>query len=415
MSLELSILKLFCVDREIYHTVHGYVDSIKNMEREIKLLFNLIDTYYKEMEGTTISKDDLVNYYDIKYPKSKNRDAIMSLIGNAFSIEVNKELIYQSIDQLIEQHTATEMINKLLPVMEGEKFGVIDGLQDDINEYIDILHNPPEKLIKPEPCTLTVEELIEEEIMDDGIPWHLPQLTEIVGGVRSKTLGLIFAYTDSGKTSFSLASVAAFLKAVAGSETKICYAGNEESAQRMRLRLVQAILKWTKGQIAARPKEATEEALSRGLNNVLIFDEITSGEQIKYIAKEYKPAILFIDQATDVEIDTRFKPGNQVEYLKSLFKWYRRLANKADCAVIGVSQGVGEAENKKWLKLSDIYGSRVAIQGALDYAIGIGRKTDDPAIEDSRYIHVSKNKLNDGSAGKFTVDFSRTICKWKEI
>jgi hypothetical protein len=148
---------------------------------------------------------------------------------------------------------------------------------------------------------------------------------------------------------------------------------------------------------------------------VLVFDEITSGDQIKYIIKEYHPTILFVDQATDVEVDTRFKPGNQVEYLKQLFKWYRRLANKNDCAIVGVSQGVGEAENKKWLKLSDIYGSRVAIQGALDYAIGIGRKVDDASLEDMRYLHISKNKLNDGSAGKFVTDFNRTICRWEEI
>ena len=75
------------------------------------------------------------------------------------------------------------------------------------------------------------------------------------------------------------------------------------------------------------------------------------------------------------------------------FKWYRKLAIQNDMAIIGVSQGIGSAENTKWLKLSDIYGSRVAIQGSLDYAIGIGRTIDDPTEEDLRFINIPKNKL----------------------
>ena len=78
--------------------------------------------------------------------------------------------------------------------------------------------------------------------------------------------------------------------------------------------------------------------------------------------------------------------------------------------LLWVSQGVGLAENTQWLKLSDIYGSRVAIQGALDYAIGIGRKIDDPVSEDLRFINIPKNKLHDGEGGKFVVNFSKQTC-----
>jgi hypothetical protein len=91
------------------------------------------------------------------------------------------------------------------------------------------------------------------------------------------------------------------------------------------------------------------------------------------------------------------------------------LAGTYNCAIIGVAQGVGDAERTKWLKLSDIYGSRVAIQGALDYALGIGRILDDPAQEDLRFINVPKNKLHDGHGAKFTTHFQRTICRFQEV
>ena len=413
MSVELSILKLFCESREIESTHFGYIKVVSNMEREIKLLFNLINSYYKDYEVNSISKDDLISYYEIKYPKAKERNMHLELIKSAFALEVSSDLVKISLDQLLEKHTATTIVNKLIPVMEGEKYEVLETIRSDIDSFIDLLHNPPDSLVVPEPCRLTTQELIEQEIMDDGIPWHIRSVTNIVNGIRRKTLGLIYAFVDSGKTSFAFGACSAFAQHLVGDQN-ICYAGNEEDAPRMRLRFIQALLNKTRSQIACDGEEADRMAIDRGLNRVNIFDSITTGEQIQYIIKEYQPTILFIDQATDVEIDTRRKREG-VDYLKALFKWYRRLANKHDCAIVGVSQGVGLAENTQWLKLSDIYGSRVAIQGALDYAIGIGRKIDDPVSEDLRFINIPKNKLHDGEGGKFVVNFQRQICKWEEV
>jgi len=413
MSVELSIMKLFCDSREIESTHFGYIKAVANMEKEIKLLFNLIDSYYKDYENGNITKDDLISYYEIKYPKAKERNMHLDLISSAFTLDVNPDLVKISLDQLVEKHTVTTIVNKLIPVMEGEKYGVLESIRGDIDSFIDLLYNPPDSLVVPEPCRMTTQELIEQEIMDDGIPWHIRSVTNIVNGIRRKTLGLIYAFVDSGKTSFAFGACAAFAKFLTDDQN-ICYAGNEEDAPRMRLRFIQALLNKTRGQIACDGDEADRMAIERGLNRVNIFDSITTGEQLQYIIKEYQPTILFIDQATDIEIQTGRKREG-VDYLKALFKWYRRLANKHDCAIVGVSQGVGLAENTQWLKLSDIYGSRVAIQGALDYAIGIGRKVDDPVSEDLRFINIPKNKLHDGEGGKFIVNFHRQTCLWREV
>lgn len=412
-SVELSIIKLFCDSREIESTHFGYIKVVGNMEKEIKLIFNLIDAYYKDYEDSNITKDDLISYYEIKYPKAKERNMHLDLIASAFALEVSSDLVKLSLDQLVEKHTVTTIVNKLIPVMEGEKYGVLESVRGDIDTFIDLLHNPPDSLVVPEPCRMTTQELIEQEIMDEGIPWHIRSVTNIVNGIRRKTLGLIYAFVDSGKTSFSFGACASFAQHLTDAEN-ICYAGNEEDAPRMRLRFIQALLHKTRGQIACDGDEADRMAIEAGLNRVNIFDSITTGEQIQYIIKEYQPTILFIDQATDIEIDTKRKREG-VDYLKALFKWYRRLANKHDIAVVGVSQGVGLAENTQWLKLSDIYGSRVAIQGALDYAIGIGRKIDDPVSEDLRFINIPKNKLHDGEGGKFVVNFSKQQCLWEEV
>jgi hypothetical protein len=413
MSVELLILKSFCEDRELQSQHHGYTKVVGNMEREIQLLFNLVNSYYKDYELDSIKLDELLQYYDQKYPKAKARDMHLDMIHAAYAMDVQPDLVKTSIDQMIEKHTATEMINKLIPTMEGEQYGVVESLRGDLDVYMDLLHNPPDSLVVPVPCNLSIAELVQSEIMDTGIPWHLDPLTHLISGVRRKTLGLIYAYVDSGKTSFALAAASAFLKGLVSTDSRIAYAGNEESARRVRLRFIQALLNKTRTEIKDNEEECTELANGLGLEQIDIFDEIVSGTQIEYILREYQPMILFVDQAPNVDIETKRK-SDGVEYLNKLFQWYRRLANKYDCAIIGVAQGVGDAENTKWLKLSDIYGSRIAIQGALDYGIGIGRIVDDPTQENMRYLHVPKNKLHDGEGGKVTCYFNKTIAHWKE-
>jgi len=128
---------------------------------------------------------------------------------------------------------------------------------------------------------------------------------------------------------------------------------------------------------------------------------------------------LFIDQGTKVHLEggsgRSLVDSSEVSQLQFLFNFYREAAKEHDTAIVILAQATGEAENKRWLKLSDMYGSRVSIQGELDYAIGIGRIVDDPTKENMRFIHVSKNKLMDGSPCKFSTHFIKEKCEWREV
>ena len=415
MSLSLTLLRSFCDERTVEATHYGYLDALDNMEREIKLLFDLVHDYYRDYEKEEdIESSDLLSYYDLKYPKARSRDMHLDLITQIFNTKVNQELMSSHIDQLIEKHHATKIVNTLMPVLEGEKYGILDSVRQDVDDYVELLHNPPDRLMVPTPCTLTVTQLVEQEILEGGLPWHMPLLTETIGGVRPKTLGLIYAFVDAGKTSFGMASCANFAKQLSKTDERITYCGNEESAPRLRLRLIQSILGWTRGQVRDDQKGAEKASLKRGLDNVLIFDQITTGEQVEYILKEFSPTIMYVDQSTDIDL-TLNRKREGVDYLKALFKWYRGLANKHDCAIIGVAQGTGTAEDTKYLKLSDIYGARVAIQGALDYAIGIGKLENDPVDSDQRYVNIPKNKLLDGEGNKFACMFNHYINSWSAI
>lgn len=412
MSIELSLLKQFCNDKDIESTHYGYISALDNIERELKLLFSLVHRYYDEFNKISISKDELLSYYDLKYPRAKDRELHLDLITELFDSNISSDLMKAHLDHLIEKHHATKVINKLLPVMEGDKYDILNTISVDIDKFVDVLHNPPDSFTVPLPCELSVEELVEQEIEDTGLKWHLEDLTDIIGGLRKQTLGLIYAFVDSGKTSFAMAACANFASQLKDTEDTICYCGNEESAQRLRLRLVQAFTNWTRSQIKQNGSGAEEIAIEKGIDRVKVFDSITTDTQLEYVIKEYKPHVLFIDQAPAVEIKTK-RQQEGVAYLETLFKWYRKLATIHKVGIIGIAQAVGDAEDSKYLKLSDIYGARVAIQGALDWACGIGRLVNNPIDDDLRYLNIPKNKLYEGNNGKITCHFNHYNCEWE--
>jgi replicative DNA helicase len=410
---ELTALRLFCQQREVYDSHAIYMRQLENLNKQIKVILSMIHRYYeKYSEHSYISQDELKGFYDYLYPTSRDRDIYHELIDAIFEMDVSKSVARDILEQVVERSYATSIIARLAPVMQGEKSNVVPSIQSSVEEFIQLMKNPPKETKLLEPCDLTVEELVQQEINDEGIPWHLQNLTEIIGGVRRRTLGAIYAFVDSGKTSFGLAACAAFAQALKDTSDTILYLGNEEAAPRLSLRLTQAMLGVTRADLKLTPKEIDQRRREIGYTRVKIFDNITQASEVHRLLEEWMPRIAMIDQGTKVSINSKLK---EVEEQQALFNFYRETAKTYDTSIISLMQGVGEAENRKWLKLSDIYGSRVAIQGELDYAIGIGRRIDDAARENFRYINIPKNKLMEGETGKFTTLFTKETCNWRSI
>lgn len=414
MSPELKILKLFTENRDSYMKYRGYITAIHNLDREIKLIIGLIHRYYEQYpEHSYIGKEELMTFYDFCYPNSRDKEIHHEQIGMVYEADVSTSVLIDLIEQMIERHHANEILNMLIPVIDGNKYGVLHRVTTEIEKFNAVLKNPPMEVKGLEPCNLTLEELVKQEIADPGIPWQLPKLNDIIGGLRRKTLGCIFAFVDSGKTSFGLSACASFAHNLRDTAETIVYAGNEESSPRLSLRLSQAMLHRTRREIETNFMEFETQRREHGYMRVKVLDSISTGTDLLRILDEWQPRVLFIDQGTKVTID-RGKT-KEIEALQTLFNFYREKAKEYDTSIICLAQGVGEAENRKWLKLSDIYGSRVAIQGELDYAIGIGRTLDDQYTENFRYINIPKNKLKDGETGRFQTVFTKEQCKWEEI
>jgi len=356
----------------------------------------------------------LRTFYDLLYPESREREVYAELIGEIFRQDVSSDIIRDLIEQLIEQHYAAQMMYKLTQVVDGSSSGKLLQIQSDLDEYSSKLRNPPQKANALIPFSASLEDLIAADMNVDGPEWFLPKLNEIIGRLKRGTLGTIFAFVDSGKTSFGLRSCVHFATQLSPAET-IVYAGNEEASSRLSLRMAQAMLGKTKREINDDTESCNRRLSTLGFSKILLYDSITHTRQLEVLLSSIRPRILFIDQGTKVRGDTGGTSLSEVGEAQYIFNWYRERAKLYETSIICLAQAVGEAENRKYLKLSDIYGSRVSIQGELDYAIGIGRTLDDAGLLRHRFINIPKNKLKDGLSGRFVTEFINERCDFKEI
>lgn len=416
MSAELKILRLFCLDRDKFDTYNRHVLTTHNVEREHKILLDLIRRYYEKYDSDHITKEELRTFFELTYPAERNKRIYYDQIDMIHEQEINPDLIHDLVLQSLEQHFAADIVNTLLPCMEGNSVGVMAEVEEKLLEYkhkaeVDFSED------RLTPCRMSVAELIEQEIDATGLAFPLPTLNATIGGAKRKTLGLLYAYVDSGKTSMGMFFAQHFAKQIKDRENEsIVYAGNEEAKSRLSLRATSAITGMSRLEIKDDPERADRLRTANGFDKILLVDGVQEIRDVRFLLDSYKPRVLFLDQATKV-IDEKgrgVRADREVEAVRKLFNKYRELAKEYNTTIIGISQGTGEAENKKWLKLSDIYGSRVAIQGELDWALGIGRMADNDNLDTIRYLNIPKNKLLDGEGRKFTVEFNRYISTYKE-
>lgn len=414
MAIEIQILKLFCDNRDTWQKYGNYFSQTKTLDREIKVIYNLISKYYEKYENISeINYQDLILFYDVIYPSSKSvmDNFHKEIINNLRDYDVNPDLITDLLEQMMERHYATRIINTLIPVMEGDEVGKLVSMGDYLSEYESKMKCPPELKDNLDPICLSVDDLVNTQIDDSGISWPLESINRTYGGIRQKTHGVIYAYVDSGKTSFAVACAAKFASQLTGDEC-ICYCGNEEDAGRLNLRLTIAFTNMMKHDIVENPQKTEELRSANGFYRVKTFEGVRDFKRLSDILKKHEPTILFMDQATKIEVSGK-EEGTKA--MTARFNMLRDMATDYDCAIIGVCQATGDCEDKKWIRLSDMYESRVAIQGELDFAIGIGRVISKPELEDYRYFNLTKNKLGDGDYARFTVTFDKYRCKWEEV
>lgn len=413
MLNEIAILKYF-FNKNNFLTYSKYFKDL-SLEPEIEKILNTMEEYYEKYEEVEdIILEEFIIFFNLLNPSLNKKKTYTNIFNNIEKLNIKDTILNNILINIIEKYYSASIIETLSPVLEDEEF---DILESDVPEIMDNYFAVTEKLKTggnlSEFISNELDDLLEQEVFADGLRWRLSCLNSTIGELRGGSLGHVFARVDTGKTSFLVSEAANFCKQLKDDEI-IAWFGNEEKGSRVQLRLYSSVLGAPKEVLVSRIAESREEFRRNNGRLVKIYDDASiTVKDMEKILKKYNVRLAIVDQGDKVRF---YGDKNLAEHerLKKLYGKFRELAKQYGCDIITAGQANAEAEGRKYLKLTNMDNSKTGKPGELDFAIGIGALIGDIA-NTTRFISVCKNKLHNGSKGKFEVHFDALIARYTDF
>jgi len=394
------------LDKVYFLRFYPILSKIKNIPIEHQLLLKSIWKYYSEYEDRdTIHIDEIESFFSHQNPGLKNPEGYKILFTQLREIKIdNLDLINDIFTNVLETFYCSQIAQESIAQVEGQKRTVMDSIEQLATKFREDAGKVND--IEDEFCNLSLEELIEEEVTG-GTPWHLKFLNETLGLLKQGTLGHVFARPNAGKTSLAIniACNAAARFELAKTDDTVLYLGNEEKIDSLKLRAYTAYANKPVSWVANNIGQAKALWEKLGGNRIKMADGVIHIAQVERYLKHVQPTVTIIDQGAKVGIYNRDVTG--VERLQQLYNMLRNKAKDHNTAMISLGQASNDAENKKWLKLNMLDGSKVGVPGELDWALGIGFIEGEDGI---RYLNIAKKKR--GKFGRTAVAFNEESGKY---
>jgi replicative DNA helicase len=410
MNIYINIIKTL-LNKDLYNKYKSTLNYnyVKENYPETYRLLKTLDSF-PEDTGTIYSVDDLELAFYTLYPNS-NKDHYTPLFLQLRQCDAKESLVVEYLDKVRKRELATSIAKASLEYAEGRPESDISSITNLIEQI-----NAGESTdgVTPESDFVTddLETLYADRVLQKGLRWRLESLNRSLGSLRKGDFGFIFARPETGKTTF-LASECTHMATQV--ESPIIWFNNEEDSGKVMKRCIQASLGLRLEQLHSDLKGNAEKyrAMVNGMLRIYDARSMTM-QQIDKVCAKYKPSMIVFDQIDKIK-------GYDAErydlQMKAIYQWARELA-KTYGPVIGVCQAGGTGDGKKWLTMNDVDSSHTAKQGEADWMLGIG-KTFDHGLEEVRYMHISKNKLDgdidtdpDMRHGKFEVRIQPDVARY---
>jgi len=193
---------------------------------------------------------------------------------------------------------------------------------------------------------------------------------------------------------------------------KVLHINNEERGSKVKLRFLENYLGKDKHYLIQNQDEC-REVLDDVSDRYFLHDVVTiTVSDISRLIDKYEPDLVIIDQSGKIRV--REKDRNDLT-LTEIYKQLRGVAKEKSAHVIGVSQSDATAFRSKYITMDAINGSKIGIQGEVDYIIGINAEYDDPTKEDLRYISFPKNKLTGQNGAKVILQLDKETSSYVDF
>lgn len=263
-----------------------------------------------------------------------------------------------------------------------------------------------------------VDEMLNQEINDEGLRWRLDCLNESMRGLRPGDFGIVAGRPDKGKTTF-LASEITHL--ASQTDRPVLWLNNEGPGNRIYTRLWQAALGKPLSSLIdlhrkGRMLTEYEAAVKGDQWKIRVFDiHGMDTYAVERIVEQHNPSLVVYDMIDNVR---GFGDAARTDLaLEKMYQWARELAVKYDFAGIATSQISADGANTQFPADHMLKDSKTGKQGACDFILMIG-SVDDPGYANARFIGLPKNKLRrEGSPGdpRACVAYKPQIARYEDL
>ena len=384
--IEKQVIAL-CLRKEFWDKAKNIL-SKEMFPKEYSTIFDTINSSQQKYE-VDLTVDELLALHRDRYPAmpESTRNNIEEEIENLKGVApTNMSMAFDLLFNLWRRDKAREIGDKALAIWTGQSddFGVLQRIIDTA------LKEDPEQhetftIIKD-----TLKDLIANETKTCDFKFPLRPLYSQVMGLNKGDLGIIFARPEVGKTSFCCYLASEYVKA----GHKVFYWANEERATRLKIRIFCSMLGMSKDELYDNVENCSNKLQDMEVEDKLtVIDSVgTDISEIQSYCDLNKPDIIFVDQLDKIKVRGNFNRGD--ERLKELYSSAREIAKRNECLVWAVSQAGADAEGKQIINYDMLDGSKTGKAGEGDIIIGIGRNNGDYDLDPTRFLTISKNKVN---------------------
>ena len=418
MSYDIDLL-VVTSNKDTYNRFKEHVKK-HNVSPITLEIFNVLGEYWDNYPTRTeINYSEFRTFFSIvKGRKVKDPSAYEVAFDNLKdALDKPSPIVKDLLGKLIETDYATQIYDVCLKIGTGMG-GELESIEPMLNAYKKEIGTSVEKddvFVKPS------LDYLSGVVASGGLRWRLKELNVALGPIRKGDFIIVAARPETGKTTFT-ASEASYMMTQLQPDEHVIWINNEEASNKVMMRVIQSFNQVTSSELLSDPTTCESSFIAGGGDRFLILDDdsgIKSVTKIARLFKEYKPGLIIFDQLDKVH---GFKQDREDLRIGQLYEWARDVA-KDYCPVIAISQVDGTGEGEKWIQMNQLRGSKTDKIGEADAIITIG-KSNEPAMDLQRFIHVPKNKLFGGAEtleahrhGCFEVEIepskARYVSKWK--
>ncbi len=392
-----------------YEAYFHFVDlqHIRDNYKELYYLYLSVKSLHEKFPGRDHSLEALQTYFFALYPDVA-QEAYVDLFKMLQEAPVDPEVGVGILKQIKQRQQAVKLSEEAIKVATG--YGDLSKLKE-LADGIDQI----EVVTDEEPYGMDLEEILHSAILKPGLRWRLESLNKSLGSLRDGDFGFLFKRPETGGTAFC-ASEAGYMLDQA--ERPIFWFNNEESDNKVKLRIYQSYFGITLEQLLANPKKYAASFKERVGDKFRFYGiDYCNRQTIEELVAKHKPQLVLYDQLDKI---SGFEAERDDLLLGAKYQWARELCKQGHAA-IGVTQADGTAEGVKWLTMQHVANAKTSKQAEGDWILGMG-KTHADGAENVRYLSICKNKLlgdpdsiPDLRHGRFEVWIEPSIMQFKDI